>query len=137
MLKKLNLISITLITLLLTGCGGGSSAKQENISDKKIILILKEVSNNACIGIASEFKNDTSVKNTVTQSTTSNISCANYGRVTNTLDDATTLANNNNLATCVESTLIDFLELEDVNRSIPDLSLLEDKAKSCVIGFDL
>jgi len=137
MLKKLNFISITLLTLLLTACGSVSATKKENISDKKIILMLKEVSHTACISIASEFNNDTSVKNTVIKSITSNITCESYGRITNTLEDATTLANNHGRATCVESTLIDFLESEDVNKTLPDLSLLEDKTKSCVIGFDL
>jgi len=130
MIKKLGLTTAALSVLLLSGCGGGSSDDNtENFSNKKIIVIIKEINSAGCTLIENGIKQEPDLKNPIVESTSINTTCATYNRTATDIKSTTG-------GNCAEQTLLEYLE--DENEKIPsDISILEDKTKSCVVGFDI
>ena len=129
MVKKLGFTAI-LSALLLSGCGGGSdNTNTKNFSNKKIIVIIKEINSAGCKLIENSIKQEPDLKNPIVESASINTTCATYNRT------ATDIKSNTG-GNCTEQTLLEYLEDEDAK--IPsDISILEDKTKSCVVGFDI
>jgi len=119
MLNKLGLTTLYLAALALQGCGGNTEKNiVEKLKQKDQILIIHSTKNSACSLFADQFKK-LGTKSVIFDSPSDATSCKTYGRTKGDILDES--------AVCVETTLADFSDNEDI-------SLLEDETKSCVIG---
>lgn len=131
MLKTMLLSTTVFSTLLLTGCGEST----DEISAKDKVVILHDVGITGCALLEnfgnSKLEEQDHVKNTGYSSKDNDVSCATYGKTKGSLDSYDNI--DANIAECLEFTL------DEVQEAFPedDLSLYEDKDKSCVLSFDL
>ena len=124
MTKKSGLFTLAAATLLFSGCGGGSSGKQsitEQLKQRDGVVIVHSVNQLACSIFAAEGKKNKDVKEVVFDTPPNSVSCATYEKTKGDIDDDN--------AECIETTLADFSEEEDI-------SILEDDTKACVIGVN-
>ena len=112
------------------GGGGSSKSTTDKLKEKKFIVIIQEINSDGCTLIGNVIKTDSDIKDSIVESTSSSTTCTTYGRI------AVDIKDDDSQGDCAEQTLLEFLEEE--GEEIPqDISLLEDKTKSCVVGFDI
>ena len=131
MYNKPLLIATILGTLFFTGCGEST----DEITQKDKVVILHDVGVTGCV-LLENFGNDKLeeqdyVKNTGYSSKDNDVTCSTYGKTKGSLDSYDNI--DANIAECLEFTLA------EVQEAFPneDLSIYENKDKSCVLSFDL
>ena len=129
---KTSLITTTLLAaLLLSGCGETT----DEISSKDKVVILHDVGVTGCTLLEnfgnSILEEQDEVKNTGYSSKDNDVSCSTYGKTQGSLDSYDNI--DANIAECLEFTLA------EIQEAFPeeDLSIYENKDKSCVLSFDL
>ena len=125
-MKQLKIISATAFaTLLLSGCGGGSSDGAKSVTDqikeRDAILIVHGSKESTCSLFRDKIEQE-GVQGVIYESTANTVTCATYGRTTQSIDDPN--------ATCAETTLA---ELGDPTGN-GDISILEDDSLACVLA---
>lgn len=125
-MKQLKGISaIAFATLLLSGCGGGSGDSAKSITDqikeRDTILIIHGSKESTCSLILDEMVKE-GVQGAIYDSVENTVTCATYGRTTQSIYDPN--------ATCAETTLA---EIGDPTGE-GDISVLEDDSLACVLA---
>ena len=119
-------------TLLLSGCGETT----EEISSKEKVVILHDVGLSGCLLLENfgnkKLESQDAVKNTGYSSKGNDVSCSTYGKTETTIASYDDIDANLD-AECAE------LTLDQVQEAFPneDLSIYENRDKSCVLSFDL
>lgn len=118
--------------LLLSGCGEST----DEISSKDKVVILHDVGVAGCLLLEnlgnSKLEEQDSVKNTAYSSKGNDVSCATFGKVRGDVASY----DNIDAGLAVECAEITLAQIQE---ALPeeDLSLYENKDKSCVLSFDL
>ena len=132
-MTKIILSSVAICTmLLLSSCGDNT----DDISNKDKVVIVHDVGVSGCLLLEtvgkSKLEKQDSIKNTTYTTKDNDISCSTYGKIRgdiasyDTIDAGLTVE-------CAEITL------SQIQEEFPeeDLSIYENKDKSCVLSFDL
>jgi len=128
---KNSLVTTILAIFLLTGCGEST----DEITAKDKVVILHNVGITGCTLLEnfgnSKLEEQDEVKNTGYSSKNNDVSCATYNKTRGNLDSYDNI--DANIAECLEFTL------DEIQEAFPrdDLSIYENKDKSCVLSFDL
>ncbi|MBA1420865.1 MAG: hypothetical protein FAF03_08435 [Epsilonproteobacteria bacterium] len=118
--------------LLLSGCGETT----DEISSKDKVVILHDVGVSGCLLLEnfgkSKLEEQDTVKNTAYTSKDNDVSCDTYGKVRGDITSYDSI-DAGLVVECAEITLA------QIQEAIPqeDLSIYENKDKSCVLSFDL
>lgn len=130
-MKNLGL-SLALAALLFSGCGEST----DEISKKDKVIVLHDVGVAGCLLLENfgnaKLEEQDVVENTAYTSKDNDVNCGTFGKTGGTIDAYENI--DANIETeCVE------LTLADVQEAFPkeDLSIYENKDKSCVLSFDL
>ena len=132
MIKKTLIVTSLLATLLLSGCGESTN----EISDKDKVIVLHDVGAAGCLLLEnlgnSKLEEQDAVKNTGYTSKDNDVSCSTYGKT------RTTVASYDNIDANLDAECAE-LTLAQIQEAFPDedLSIYENKDKSCVLSFDL
>ena len=130
-MKNILLASTLLTAMLLTGCGEST----DEISAKDKVVILHDVGVTGCLLLEnfgnSKLEEQDAVTNTDYTSKSNDVTCDTYSKVKGDLDSYNNI--DANIPECLEFTLA------DIQEAFPeeDLSIYENKDKSCVLSFDL
>ena len=118
--------------LLLSGCGETT----DEISSKDKVVILHDVGVSGCLLLENfgnkKLEEQDAVKNTGYTSKSNDVSCNTYGKT------ETTIASYDNIDANLDAECAE-LTLDQIQEAFPkeDLSIYENKDKSCVLSFDL
>jgi len=118
--------------LLLSGCGETT----DEISSKDKVVILHDVGVSGCLLLENfgntKLEEQNAVKNTGYTSKSNDVSCSTYGKT------ETTIASYDNIDANLDAECAE-LTLDQIQEAFPeeDLSIYENKDKSCVLSFDL
>ena len=118
--------------LLLSGCGETT----DEISSKDKVVILHDVGVSGCLLLEnfgnSKLEEQNAVKNTAYTSKSNDVSCSTYGKT------ETTIASYDNIDANLDAECAELI-LDQIQEAFPeeDLSIYENKDKSCVLSFDL
>ncbi len=132
MIKVSHLLTALTATLLLSGCGESTN----EISQKDKVIILHDVGLAGCLLLEnlgnSKLEKQGAVKNTAYSSKNNGVSCNTYGKT------KTTIASYDNIDASLDAECAE-LTLAQIQETFPeeDLSIYENKDKSCVLSFDL
>ena len=130
-MKNILFVSALMTTILLTGCGEST----DEISAKDKVVILHDVGVTGCLLLEnygnSKLEEQDAVKNIDYTSKNNDVTCGTYGKIKGDLDSYNNI--DANIPECLEFTLA------QIQEAFPeeDLSIYENKDKSCVLSFDL
>jgi len=128
------IVSSTVLSamLLLSGCGETT----DEIGSKDKVVILHDVGVSGCLLLENfgnaKLEEQDAVKNTGYTSKGNDVSCSTYGKT------ETTIVSYDNIDANLEAECAE-LTLDQIQEAFPDedLSIYENKDKSCVLSFDL
>ena len=132
MMKMIVTSAVLSAMLLLSGCGEST----DEISSKDKVVILHDVGVSGCLLLEnfgkSKLEEQDTVKNTAYTSKDNDVSCATYGKVRGDIASYDSI-DAGLVIECAEITLA------QIQEALPeeDLSIYENKDKSCVLSFDL